>query len=95
MGIPDPKLTTWKSKKYLAWIKTQPCAVCGDPSEPHHIKGVGHMSGTGLKCSDLLVIPLCHFHHSEMHSNPDYWQDQWEMTCRTILNAANDGVLKC
>ena len=55
---------------------TEICAICGKPKEcTHHLIG-----GSGLRKladSDLLTIPLCHFHHNlatkpedRIHGNP-------------------------
>lgn len=50
-----------RNLRYLAWIRTQPCVVCGSRwgieashTGPH---------GLGQKSSDLSAIPLCHKHH--------------------------------
>lgn len=50
-----------RDPKYLAWIRTQPCLVCGvtrgieaSHTGPH---------GLGQKSSDRSAIPLCHRHH--------------------------------
>lgn len=54
-----------KDLKYLDWIRTNPCAFCGfpGPSEPHHVKGVDGLPGTGRRSSDHLVLPACHDCH--------------------------------
>lgn len=45
--------------KYLAWIRTRPCLVCGRvPSEAHHETEPGH-GAMGLKASDFRAVPLC------------------------------------
>ena len=58
------KPKTPRSSKYLAWLRTLPCAWCGrgPPSEASH----HGRRGIGLKASDLDAIPLCrqcHRHH--------------------------------
>jgi hypothetical protein len=48
---------TARSWRYLAWIRTLPCAVCGaQPSEAAHTGSDGGMS---MKASDYSAIPLC------------------------------------
>ncbi len=89
-----PKPARWRSKKYIEWIKTQPCFLCQAPAEPHHIKGIGDMSGGGLKAPDWAVMPLCHPCHDRMQRNPGMWPDQWEMIVVTLGRAIEDGVLK-
>lgn len=53
----QPKPKTFRSPKYLAWLRTQPCAWCGRPapSEAAHMGG----GGKGIKGPDNLAIPLC------------------------------------
>ncbi len=58
------KQKTFRSKKYLEFVRGLPCAVCKKKDEtvvPHHVDA----GGVGMKCSDARVIPLCHFHHNE------------------------------
>lgn len=41
------------------------CCICGIPNpDPHHAK----TGGKGIKCEDLLCVPLCRKHHSLCHS---------------------------
>ena len=89
-----PKPTRWKSKKYEQWIKTQPCLWCGNEAEPHHLKGVGNLSGGAVKAPSWAVMPLCHKCHMQMHDNPERWPEQWEMVARTIGSALDAGVIK-
>ena len=50
-----------KDKNYLKFLRTRQCAICGwpPPSEPHHIRGIDGLPGTGRKPSDHLAIPVC------------------------------------
>ena len=53
---------TARSWRYLAWIRTLPCSVCGAvPSEAAHTGGDG---GMRLKASDFSAVPLCADHHT-------------------------------
>lgn len=56
-----PKPIREVNKKFLEFIKTQPCCVCGSKSEPHHTRSVG--SGG----SDMSCVGLCRQHHAEVH----------------------------
>lgn len=89
------KQNPWRSKTYLEWVKSLPCSHCfaPAPSNPHHIKGVGHFSGASLKAPDQYVMPLCTPCHAAMHNSHDYWERQWEYTARTLGKAIADGVL--
>ncbi len=66
----------FRDQDYLAYIRKQPCLVCGGaqgPSVAHH-EGNG---GKGLKASDYDTVPLCPVHHGERHSRPsrEFWDD--------------------
>ena len=53
---------TARAWRYLAWIRTLPCSVCGAvPSEAAHTGGDGGMK---LKASDYSAVPLCADHHT-------------------------------
>lgn len=64
---PNPKSHTFRSKAYLAFIASLPCAVCGaEPTVPHHERfGKG---GTGIKPPDSHCIPLCFGCHTQRHA---------------------------
>jgi hypothetical protein len=59
-----PKPIKYRSEKYLAWIRTQPCLVCGGNSEACHVRKLKGGAGTGTKPHDFCAIPLCRNHHS-------------------------------
>ncbi|HYF36060.1 MAG TPA: hypothetical protein VD994_12270 [Prosthecobacter sp.] len=52
-----------RDKRYLDWIRTQPCAVCGIEWEIEAAHTGPH--GLGQKSSDHSAIPLC----AECHRN--------------------------
>ena len=57
----------FRSKKYLAYIKSKPCLICGSTAtEPHH-EPLGK-AGMGIKAPDSHAVPLCHEHHVLRHS---------------------------
>ena len=88
------KQKKWRSKKYLDFVRSLPCAMCGRPADdPHHLIGVGGMGGTGTTAPDWTAIPLCRGDHGMMHSNPELWPDQWEHIARTLGKAIDAGVL--
>lgn len=91
-----PKEYRWASPLYLAWIRKQPfCCCCGengttdDPIIPHHIKGVGHLSGGGLKAGDNWAMPMKASHHVRWHQHPNY-DIQWEWVARVLAVALVD-----
>lgn len=84
----------YRSRKYLAWVRSQDCARCMAPADDsHHLCHVGNMGGMGTKAMDLFVMPLCRGCHTEMHNNPDLWPYQWEWVVKTIEKATKEGVL--
>jgi hypothetical protein len=69
---------------YIRWIKTQPewaCVITGDlEADPHHVQSVG--SGG----SDALVIPLSREFHTEVHSDPTFWNRHKLVLCEWFYN---------
>ena len=53
-----------RDSKYMAFIKSMPCAVCwvGEQSTPTEVAHVGER-GLGVKSDDRETIPLCIVHH--------------------------------
>ncbi len=92
------KTMAWRSSKYSAWIRTLPCAFpeCGKvgPSHQCHIKGAGNFSGIALKASDILSFPGCMDCHDKLHAGEIPLERQFEMVCRTVSRAVQDGILK-
>jgi cytochrome c553 len=69
-----PKPQTIRDPKYLAWLRTQPCAFCSHPppsEASHHGR-----HGMALKPSDHLAVPACrgchHRHHTKGSPAPRY-----------------------
>jgi hypothetical protein len=80
--MPDPiRQPRKRDEKYLAWIRTLPCVICGDPrSEAAHLRIASinddkRETGMGEKPSDRWVLPLCRLHHSRQHSmnEAEFW----------------------
>ncbi|MFQ5445057.1 MAG: putative HNHc nuclease [Nitrospinales bacterium] len=58
-----------KSLKYLDYIRSLPCAYCGQPAEPHHLKAVGMGRNRKRPMKEhLTTIPVCRQHHNEAHA---------------------------
>lgn len=51
----------WRSEQYLAWVRTQPCVVCGAKggNAAHHMIAMYQLSGMGLKAPDSFSMPAC------------------------------------
>lgn len=50
-----------RNPQYLAWIRTQPCVICGERRGIEASHTGPH--GLGQKSPDTSAIPLCHKHH--------------------------------
>ena len=85
----------WRSAKYLAWVRKQPCSQCGNShSVVHHLIGTGGMSGVGMKAPDWATMPLCFSCHAEMHRDSMFHDHQWELISRTIGKAILEGEIR-
>jgi len=51
---------------YTAYIKSQPCLICGKKAQASHQRILGS-GGTSLKPHDVYQVPLCDEHHKEEH----------------------------
>lgn len=92
-----PKRLRWLNPDYLAWVKTQPCECCQQPSDDaHHLIGWGQ-GGMGTKAHDIFAIPLCRNHHTELHNDRMAFErkygSQLEMIIRVLDRAYALGVL--
>jgi hypothetical protein len=55
------------SKKRVAWVRSQPCTVadcadCRESENAHVVNG-----GMGRKADANLIVPLCPWHHRQLH----------------------------
>lgn len=64
-----------RDESRLAWLRTQPCVICGDntSSEAAHIRtgnlevGKEH-TGMAQKPDDKWTVSLCNAHHRQQHT---------------------------
>lgn len=71
-----------KDGKYLAWIRTQPCCICGDNTtvEAAHLRaskpGIGKDDFGWGRPDDKWCLPLCGNHHREQHrmNEMGFWE---------------------
>jgi len=89
----------WRSKAYLRWVRTLPCAGCGmGQSEAHHPIACGLGGTMGGKASDVLAIPLCRVCHRELHAGVAEWElghgGQLLHAARTVDRATREGVIE-
>jgi hypothetical protein len=66
-----------RDRDHLKFVSAQPCLACGrSPSDAHHLK-FAQQCALGRKVSDEFTVPLCRFHHRELHQRGDeltWWQ---------------------
>lgn len=78
-----------RDRKFLDWLRDQPCAVtmAPPPSDPAHtFKSTGG-GGMGLKSGDCYAVPLSHAEHDKQGR-------VGELTYWRIAVAQNDVLLK-
>jgi hypothetical protein len=70
--IVEPRRVTAKTirlrdKEHCKFVATQPCVICGrTPAESHHIR-FAQPRALSRKVSDEYTVPVCRFHHRELH----------------------------
>jgi DNA recombination protein Rad52 len=58
-----------RDKAHLRHVGTLPCLICKSaPSHAHHLT-FAQPRGLALKVSDEFVVPLCAFHHNDLHQS--------------------------
>lgn len=83
---PQPKPKTNRDKKYLEWLKTQPCVKCKRVAIPKCLDIVATHSGGGMaiKGDDSNALPLCVVCHYTEHTGIKmFWQLIEYMTGKT------------
>jgi hypothetical protein len=80
---PFQKRKTYRSAKYLAWIRSRPCVSTGGPARAAHQNlGKGHMGG---KASDIQALPLSDDAHnmggqSEHRGQVTFWSNVFHLS---------------
>lgn len=71
---------------YLAWLKEQPCGVCGQagPSDAHHIE----------QHQQYLCIPLCKDCHQGSFNGIHGQRRMWQIKKATELSVLNETIRK-
>ncbi len=74
-----PKTPRARDPEHLAFIRTQPCVICGrSPSHAHHIR-YAQPRAMARKVSDEYTVPLCFLHHHDVHKTgkeQDWWKSR-------------------
>lgn len=69
---------------HLAWVKSQPCIVCGAsaPTDAHHIEQGLHYA----------TLPLCKDCHTGSHNGIHGRRSMWNVMKKTELSCLNDTI---
>lgn len=80
-GIKFPKPLVIEDKKYLAWIRKQPCFHCGRYGvNPHHT----------VKKNDHMTLPACFNIHRLLHDIPySEWHEKFGFDKETLKEMAS------
>ena len=81
-----------RNQRYLAWIRTQPCCVCGSKRAIEASHTGPH--GLGQKSPDSSAIPLCPKHHrtgdgSYHRLGPRKFAQQHKLDIQAIVRKLN------
>ena len=88
----------YRSKQHLQKISEQPCLVCGRGDVQAHHLTLSQPQAMALKVGDQFAVPLCIFHHTELHriTEKKFWEKNdsidpygrakkyWKETCREL-----------
>lgn len=82
-----------RSKKYLAFIRKQPCVCCGTTTRVEAAHTGPH--GLSAKSSDFSCIALCDEHHrlgkwAHHGTNPVIWAAHWELDVPALIVEFNE-----
>jgi DNA recombination protein Rad52 len=78
-----------RDKAHLLFVATNPCLICGRaPTHAHHLT-FAQRRGLSMKVSDEFTVPLCSFHHDELHrtGSEEAW---WTQLAIEPLTVATD-----
>jgi len=84
----DPKVRTYRSKKYLDFIRSKPCIVfgCGYPVVAAHVRKQYWGAGTSQKPHDYVCISLCDYHHKMLDaSSLEAFDEIWNTDIKRII----------
>jgi hypothetical protein len=53
-----------------AWVRSLPCCIkdCPNPSANVHVSPENEPSGMGRKGDYCYIVPMCNFHHIQLHT---------------------------
>ena len=79
----DPSISKrHRSSRHLEYVRQHACCVCKTDYDihAHHIM-YAQSNGMGLKVCDSFTVPLCTFHHMELHQQYGNERKFWLNYC--------------
>lgn len=72
----------YRNPKHLSYVRENPCCVCKTDQDihAHHIM-YAQPRGTSLKVCDSYTVPLCVYHHMELHQQYGNERKFWLNYC--------------
>jgi len=86
----QPKVKTKRDAKYLRFIASLSCVICGRlPAIYHHVHKKGCVC-KGIKPDDTRTIALCDTHHKETHQiGRDTFAAKYDLDYDVLIEAYN------
>jgi hypothetical protein len=86
MRSKNHKPLTADEREHIAWVKSQPCAVCGasPPVDAHHIEQELH----------FLCLPLCHDCHQGSSNGIHGRKAMWKVMRKTEQTCLNELIAR-
>ena len=102
MGVASRALYTdappLRDDAYRRWIRSFACVVCGQRygieaahTGPHGVGAVpGQHRGIGQKSADSSCLPLCKWHHRELHQGVAAFAERYELDPQNLVAQFNE-----
>lgn len=95
----NPKTPSHRDRKYLDWLRDQPCFVTGRTTTDSETVDPAHMGvgGTGYKAPDKQALPLLHSLHHKSHNigSTAFWCDVFKenpAVLRDLLQSYGENI---
>jgi hypothetical protein len=86
----EVSITDARDRKFLDWLRTQPCCVTRidwKPSDPAHVFKTFFGGGVAIKSTK--AVPLCHDEHLRQSNMPEvtYWRNALKKQATLLLSS--------
>jgi hypothetical protein len=92
MGVASRALYTGaaplRDEAYRRWIRSYPCTVCGQRFGIEAAHTGPH--GIGQKSADSSCLPLCRWHHRELHQGVAAFAKRYELDPQNLVAQFNE-----